>query len=238
MTVQGLSVFFGASQVLKDVDLSLVQGSVHALIGPNGAGKTTLVNAVSGVVKPRAGVVKLGDRDVTGISSARIARAGVGRTFQHPQLFPTLTPTETIAVVRASRRGAGDDALQSFMLDTVRSIVDELPDLPACRLSFGHQRLLELARAAALLPSVVFVDEPVSGLDEAERNRMRGLIADFARVSAVCLIEHDMRVVSDLASTVTVLDQGAVIATGDPSVLTNDAAVRRAYLGEQSVATS
>jgi branched-chain amino acid transport system ATP-binding protein len=104
-------------------------------------------------------------------------------------------------------------------------------------LTFGYQRLLELARVAALLPTVVFMDEPVSGLDEEERERMRRLIGDIARATAVCLIEHDMRVVSDLATTVTVLDQGAVIASGDPTEVSNDAAVRRAYLGDESVAT-
>ena len=236
LTVKGLTVVFGAATALSEIDLSLEVGQVHALIGPNGAGKTTLVNAVTGVVRTRVGRVHLGDRDVTGWRPARLARYGVGRTFQHPQLFAALTPREHLAVVRRSKHRTVSEKAQAVTAEIVATILEQLPDDSARRLTFGHQRLLELARVAALAPDVLFVDEPVSGLDQAERDTMKDLIGSLSTVSAVCLIEHDMRVVADLATAVTVLDQGRVIASGPPSVLATDDRVRAAYLGGESLA--
>lgn len=232
LTVSGLTVVFGASTALDNVSLELCSGEVHALIGPNGAGKTTLVNAVTGVVGVRSGTVVVGGTNVTGWSSARLARHGVTRTFQHPQLFATLTPRQHLDVVR-TRPASGAADVWSALAD---ELVSGMADVPARRLAFGDQRLLELARVVALAPAVVFVDEPVSGLDRAERDRMKANLRAVASHAAVCLIEHDMRVVQDLAAAVTVLDQGAVIASGPPSVLASDERVRAAYLGGGNVA--
>lgn len=222
-----LSVVFGAATALDSVDMKLEPGSVHALIGPNGAGKTTLVNAVTGVVAPSSGEILLDGRNVTGWGASRLAREGVCRTFQHPQLFATLTPREHLDIVRRSEESNAG----ALGAEAAAALIRELPDAPASRLGFGDQRLLEFARVTALGPSVVFVDEPVSGLDSAERERMKTLIESLATTAAVCLIEHDMRVVADLASFVTVLDQGRVLAHGTPSLLTENEQVRLAYLG-------
>lgn len=221
-----ISVTFGGFQALTDVHLTARSGEVHAIIGPNGAGKTTLINVVSGVVSADSGSVMLDGVELIGLGQPAIARSGLSRSFQHPEVFQSLTPRQHRTACRPKAKA--DPALAAV----VAEILERLPDVPAGELDFFDRRLVELARALAMHPRVLLLDEPVSGLDDAERQEMSRLVARLTEQGlCVVLIEHDMRVIRSLADTVTVLDEGRVVATASPDDLARDPKVVRAYLG-------
>lgn len=225
LRTDGLDLHYGAQAVVADVALSLAPGARHALIGPNGAGKTSLVNLLAGTVRPEAGRILLGGRDVTALPPERRARLGLGRTFQVNQLFATLTPAETLTL-------AGDGADPAPLLD--RFGLTEVAHRPTAALAYGQQRLLEIATALATRPRVLLLDEPAAGLPEAER---RGLIATLAALPAevaVLLIEHDIDLVMAFAARISVMVAGRIIAEGAPAEIMADARVRAAYLGTRA----
>jgi branched-chain amino acid transport system permease protein len=233
LRAEGVSLAFSGLQVLRGVDLELPPGETLGLIGPNGAGKTTLVNVLSGFQAPDSGSVFLDRVDVTGWSPPRLARAGLGRTFQAALPFAGLTVVESVAVgamgVGVGRRRAVDvaaDVLQRLGLD-------EQAQSPAGLQPPGDQRLLGIARALATGPRYLLLDEPAAGLNNEE---CRGLVAILRKViedfgCAILLIEHDMNVVMDLCSQVQVLDDGETIVVGTPEKVQTDPAVVEAYLG-------
>lgn len=222
-----LDVRFGEFVAVDSASLSCSGGTVHAIIGPNGAGKTTFVNAVTGLVPAHSGEILLQGVSVQGRRPVDLARAGVSRTFQHPEVFDSLTPEQHLRACRPSSQARVE------VMALGHDLVRQLPPKQALALDFYQRRLLELARALAMGPAVLFLDEPVSGLDEDEREEMAKLLASAAGLGvAVILIEHDMRVVHRLADEVTVLDNGAVVATGAASVIAADPEVARAYMGE------
>jgi branched-chain amino acid transport system permease protein len=238
LRAEGVSLAFSGLSVLRDVDLALPPGEALGLIGPNGAGKTSLVNVLSGFQAPDSGRVVLDGADVTGWSPARLARAGLGRTFQSALPFTQLTVLESVAVgamgVGVGRRravGIAADVLERLgMLERASS--------PAGLQPPGSQRLLGVARALATGPSYLLLDEPAAGLNEAECRELvailHGVIQDFG--CAILLIEHDMNVVMDLCSRVQVLDDGETVAVGSPEEVQADPAVVEAYLGTSFVA--
>lgn len=222
----GLSVDFGGFRALDGVNVRCRSGQIHAIIGPNGAGKTTFVNGITGLVALSSGHVLLGGRSLSAKRPEKIARAGISRTFQQPEVFDSLTPQEHLVACRPGLHGIRAAAPKA------RDLVSRLDDVPATELSFYSRRILELARALAMCPLVLFMDEPVSGLDESEREAMSAMVTDVAALGvAVVLIEHDMRVIHNLASEVTVLDLGVVVARGTPAELAANRAVARAYMG-------
>lgn len=228
LRTEKLEVAFGNFVALGEVDFSCVAGEVHAIIGPNGAGKTTFVNAVTGLVPTRSGVVRLAGRDITGRKPVAIARTGLARTFQHPEVFDSLTPAQHLLAVRPGPGAAAGP------LALAEELVASLPNDLADRLSFFHRRVLELSRALAMGPQVLFLDEPVSGLDEGEREEMSKMVARSADEGvSIVLIEHDMRVVRRLAASVTVFDNGEVVTSGPATDVLSNAEVIRAYMGEQ-----
>jgi branched-chain amino acid transport system ATP-binding protein/branched-chain amino acid transport system permease protein len=238
LRAEGISLAFSGLQVLRGVELALPHGEALGLIGPNGAGKTTLVNVLSGFQAPDSGRVILDGADVTSWSPARLARAGLGRTFQAALPFAGLTVVESVAVgamgVGVGRRRA---------VDVAASVLERL-DLsaqsqsPAGLQPPGNQRLLGIARALATGPRYLLLDEPAAGLNDEERRDLvailRGVIEDFG--CALLLIEHDMNVVMDLCSQVQVLDDGETVALGSPEEVQADPAVIEAYLGASYVA--
>lgn len=233
LRAEEVSLAFSGLHVLRGVELELHPGEALGLIGPNGAGKTTLVNVLSGFQAPDSGSVFLDEAEVTSWSTARLARAGLGRTFQAALPFAGLTVVESVAVgamgVGVGRRRAVDTAenvLESLGLD-------EQAQRPAGLQPPGNQRLLGIARALATGPRYLLLDEPAAGLNDEECRELvanlREVIRDFG--CAILLIEHDMNVVMDLCSQVQVLDDGKTVAIGSPEEIQAHPAVVEAYLG-------
>ncbi len=233
LSAEGISLAFAGLRVLKDVDLTLVPGEVLGLIGPNGAGKTTLVNVLSGYQRPDAGTVSLDGTVVTAASPARLARRGLGRTFQAALPFPQLSGLENVAVgamgMGASRRRAVATATDVL----TRLDLLELAAVPAGLIPPGSQRLLGVARALAIQPRYLLLDEPAAGLSEAEGEQLaeilRNVLADFG--CGILLIEHDMSIVMKLCPRVQVLDDGTTLLVGSPQEVQADPAVIESYLG-------
>ena len=237
LRAEGISLAFSGLQVLRGVELVLPHGETLGLIGPNGAGKTTLVNVLSGFQAPDSGTVLLDGADVTNWSPSRLARAGLGRTFQSALPFAGLTVVESVAVgamgVGVGRRRAVEVAANVLE----RLGLSEQAQSPAGLQPPGNQRLLGIARALATGPRYLLLDEPAAGLNDEERRELvailRGVIEDFG--CAILLIEHDMNVVMDLCSQVQVLDDGGTVAIGSPEEVQADPAVVEAYLGTSYV---
>ena len=238
----GLSRGFGGIRATDGVSLRLEKGGRHALIGPNGAGKTTLVNLLAGVLRPSAGRVLLDGEDVTGLRPDERARRGLARTFQVNQLFPAMTPLQTVALAVAQRRGEGrrwwralgrlpaamDEAAELLGRFGLADAVDErVSGLP-----YGRQRLLEIALAVACRPRVLLLDEPAAGVPEAERGAILAGIAALPAEVSVLLIEHDMDLVFRFAGRISVLVAGALLTEGTAAEVAADPRVRAVYLGE------
>ncbi|HUC04639.1 MAG TPA: ABC transporter ATP-binding protein [Acidimicrobiales bacterium] len=230
LSVGNVSVHFGGINALSSVSLTARAGEVTGLIGPNGAGKTTLFNVISGLQRPDRGQVHLGGRDITRLGPHRRARLGLARTFQRLELFGTLTSSDNVRVaLEASRRTSGRPA--TGVLEKVG--MEASADLLVSSLPTGAARLVELARALSIDPSVLLLDEPCSGLDERETAVLGDLLVSLAAEGrAVVLVEHDTDLVLRVCSTVHVLDFGEVIASGSPDEVRRDPAVQAAYLGQ------
>lgn len=228
-----VTVRFGGLTAVNDVTLQLAQGEVLGLIGPNGAGKTTLVNVLSGFQRPAAGSVAVGDADCTRLARHDFAGAGVVRTFQAVRLFKGLTVSENVEVGYVAA-GLGRFAARR----RAREILDELglgakAERLAAGLSYGEERRVGLARALAVNPRYLLLDEPAAGLAPAEADQLRDVVgAVRAKYGCgVLVIEHNMAFVMELCERVQVLDGGRTIAEGRPAEIRANADVRRAYLG-------
>ena len=241
LSAQGLVKKFGGIVATHHVDLQLTSGARHALIGPNGAGKTTLINLLTGVLPPTAGRISLEGQDISHLSPHERVRRGLVRTFQINQLFDSMTPLETLALVVSQHRGQGgfwwsrlgqdtqvsqraEDLLTQFHLeDVMHQTTREMP--------YGKRRLLEIAIALACEPRVLLLDEPVAGVPAGEREELLATVAALPSEVSVLLIEHDMDLVFSFAQRMTVLVNGAVLTEGTPDQIANDPRVRDVYLG-------
>jgi ABC-type branched-subunit amino acid transport system ATPase component len=249
LVVRGVRRSFGGVRALDGVDLTVERGSVHALVGPNGSGKTTLLNLVSGFYKAESGTISVGDQRLDNLRAAEIARLGVARTFQTPKLLVGNSALDNV-LVAADQSAKG--SLAGTVLHTPAARADDrrgralaarslqqtgLGDAPlitAELIPHGTQRLLEIARAMALRPAFVLLDEPAAGLSSAEAELLTVAIRGMARAGVgVLLVEHNLPVVFGLADVVTVLHQGRVIASGPPAEVASDEEVVRVYLGRQ-----
>jgi branched-chain amino acid transport system ATP-binding protein len=235
LEARNLNVRFGEQHAVRDVSVSVDRGEIVGLIGPNGAGKTTMFNAISGVQRC-TGTVHLDGIDVSAAPPHRRARLGMNRTFQRLEVFGSMTAFENIRTAaeicaRAHReplRGAVAVAGQTVELLGLEHVADRRAD----SLPTGQARLVELGRALATHPKVVLLDEPASGLDDVETERLAVVLASLRdQGMAVLLVEHDIDLVMLLCSTICVLNLGALIATGTPEQVQADSHVREAYLG-------
>lgn len=225
LQTSGLTRRFGGLTAVDTVDFALPEGQVHALIGPNGAGKSTFVGMVSGRIEASSGSVTFDGRDVTGLPAHRRIQAGMAYTFQITSIYARLSLYDNIALaVRRRDRDAGHAAL-------ARVGLADRGDQVAGDLSYGHQRLLEIAMGVAQAPRLLILDEPTQGLAESEVEGFNAIINGLRGETTILLIEHNMNVVMALADAITVLDQGAVLATGSPTDIRANAAVQAAYLG-------
>lgn len=240
---------YDGNRVLLDVNISVERGQVHALIGPNGAGKSTLFKIISGEIGPSSGRVELDGVDITGISPRVLTKRGVGRNFQVPRVFNGLSVAGnlTIALEAADRwrkRDSRQDGhwvssprlwVREQSLETLQLLgVPHLLDRPVDELAHGDRKLVELALTLAQDPTLLLLDEPMAGMSPDEVYRCADVIAKLQRERdlTVLLVEHDMETVFRLASQVSVLVGGVVIASGAPDHVRQDAAVREAYLGK------
>ena len=231
---------FGGLQAVSGVALRLERGEIRAIIGPNGAGKTTLVSIISGRYRPTTGRVAFKGRDITAMKPWDRVLHGIVYTFQVTSIYRNLSCYENVALSSQRRLMSGwADRIalrEQRVADRVKSALlqvglAECEDLRADALPYGHQRLLEVAMALALEPELLILDEPTQGLAEAEIAALCDLVRSVSRQATVLLIEHNMPVVLSLAERITVMDQGRIIAEGDPAAIESDAEVQRAYLG-------
>jgi branched-chain amino acid transport system ATP-binding protein len=225
----GLTLHFGGLRAVDGVDFTLQPGEIHALIGPNGAGKTTFVSLLSGRRLPQSGTIRLAGEDITRLPAHARVRRGIAYTFQITSIFPRLSVFDNVALAVQSHGAADLPAKTRAALARVG--LDAFEDQEAQTLSYGHQRLLELAMGFALNPRVLILDEPTQGLAASEIAGFKSLIRGVAPQMTVLLIEHNMEVVMDLATRITVLNFGQVLATGTPAEIRANPAVQEAYLG-------
>ena len=254
LEARNVRVRFGGVMALDDVSISVPPRSLIGLVGPNGAGKSTFFGVCSGLIRPNRGQVLLAGRDVTEASPQARARLGLARTFQHPELFPGLTVREHLTLAYRARRSRARLWSDMFTAASLRKpgaeeaervgallellALGDLADTVVDVLPLGACRLVEVGRALAAGPSVVLLDEPLSGLDTQEALRLADALRRAVREEgiALLLVEHDVAMVLSLCAHIYVLDFGLLIAQGDAATIRNDPAVRAAYLGDEPVA--
>jgi branched-chain amino acid transport system permease protein len=239
LVADGITVRFGGFVALEDAGVRVRPGDVVGLIGPNGAGKTTLFNVITGIVDEQAGTVTLGDRDLTAEPPHRIARAGLARTFQNLRVFGTLPVHENVALAALSAARYRPD-VPAVDVDVLveQAGLTAAAGRPAAKLDYGSQRRLELARAAALAPAYLLLDEPTSGMSDAESLAMVEHVRSTARLvgAGVLVIDHDLAFITRISDHVVVLASGRMLAEGTADAVRADPAVAEAYLGRSAVA--
>ena len=245
LSVQSVTKRYAGVTAVNRASFDVAPGTVHGLIGPNGAGKSTLINVIAGLYRPDEGGVLLGGRDLGPTDTAARSRAGLARTFQNLQLIEALTVRDNVMLGITPTRGLAADfaawwrgrdfehseraeahAILAFL--GLAGVADRLPS----ELSYGHRKLVELARAIAQRPRLMLLDEPIAGLNPNEAQAIAGVIERLRELGVtVLLVEHNMEFVMRLCDTVSVLDHGELIATGTPAEIQRDERVIRAYLG-------
>ena len=246
MVAKGIHKSYGRVRVLEDVDFDLEEGEAHVVIGPNGAGKTTLFRCLSGESRINGGTITLAGRDITGLDGWQRVKLGIGRSFQVARIFPDMSAFENLIVAIETRERVDKGLKSTFGLVAPRSevreeaerLVAELGlegrlDEPASTLSHGDKKRLELAMSLALKPKLLMLDEPTAGMSPSDRAEAVRLISQVRERYGLTLLltEHDMEVVFGLATRLTVLHHGTIIASGEPHAVRAEPRVREVYLG-------
>jgi branched-chain amino acid transport system ATP-binding protein len=244
LEVRGVTKTFGSLIAVREISLTVAAGELRAIIGPNGAGKTTFFNLITGFFPPTAGEIVFDGRPVTGLTAQQRVKLGMGRTFQVTEIFPELTVRENVRIAVEVGAGyglrpwLGQDAAEEVRREGSRVValagLATKADRLVGEMAHGDQRAAEIAMALALKPRLLLLDEPTAGMGDQETYQIAGLIRRLHRDSryTIVLIEHDMRVVFQLADRITVLDQGRFLAEGAPADIAGNPAVQAAYLGQ------
>lgn len=242
LVVNNLAKHFGGLKAVDDISFVVKRGSVHALIGPNGSGKTTTLNVLSGLYTPTAGAVQLDGQDITHFAPHERTASGLGRTFQNIRLFRSMTALENV-IIGVERPGNPVDHAPIALEGRARSALNfvglgDRADELVTSFSYGHQRLIEIARAVAGNPTLLLLDEPAAGLNSTEKMELRDLLKRIAAKGlTILIIDHDMTLVSEVAEHITVLNFGRRIADGDAVSVLNHPDVVTAYLGSDANAS-
>lgn len=230
LEVEALAKSFGGIRAVRGVSFAVARRDIVGIIGPNGSGKSTLFNLISGRIAPDAGRVLLDGREVTGLGAWRIARAGLGRTFQIPSLFDNMTVRENLfaAAVEGDWRGAPERAQEALELLQIGDVADHL----AAELSGGQQKLVEFGRVYMRAPRVVLLDEVTAGVHYSIRRIILAALTRLRDAGATFLvIEHDMELIQEICDRILVMHQGALVASGTFEEVAQDREVQQAYLG-------
>ena len=246
LEITGLVKRFGGLLATDHLSMSLEPGEIHAVIGPNGAGKTTLINQLGGEIRPDAGRIVFGGRDLTHEPPHRRSAAGMGRSYQISSVFTDFTVLQNVALAvqahaghsfRFWRAAAQESALTAPALAALAQVgLSERAQMPVAALAHGERRQLEIAMTLAGAPKLLLLDEPMAGMSHAESENVVRMLAALKGRYTILLVEHDMDAVFALADRITVLVYGRPIACGTPEQIRNNAEVREAYLGDQEEA--
>jgi branched-chain amino acid transport system ATP-binding protein len=249
LEVSGLTKHFGGVMAVEHINFKVNKGEIFALIGPNGAGKTTVFNLLTGMIPPDEGEAKFKGKCLTGLRPFQIRNIGIARTFQNLQLFNSLSALENVMVgaylsgrkgfIQSLLRLPGVAGEEELVRKKSLEVIEELGmgrdiNTPASALSFGKQRLLEIARVLSGSPELLFLDEPASGLNAGETKKLANYLKKLKENGlTLVLVEHDMETVMDVADRILVLNFGTAIAEGTPAVIQRNDEVKKAYLGEE-----
>ena len=241
LETEGLTKEFAGFVAVREVNLRVERGKIHALIGPNGAGKTTCFNLLTKFLTPTSGRILFNRNDITGLSPADVARLGLVRSFQISAVFPHLTVLENVRIALQRRRGGSFDFWRSSrVLDQLNGRALELiadvglasfANWAAVELPYGRKRALEIATTLALDPEVLLLDEPTAGMGHEDIQRVTALIRSVSADRTVLMVEHNLSVVADLSHCITVLTRGRILAEGDYETVSANPEVREAYMG-------
>lgn len=247
LKISDLTLSFEGLIASKEINLDVEKGTITALIGPNGAGKTTLFNQIAGAIKPDSGKIIFNEEDITGLKPHEICSKGIARTYQVIKLFNKMTVLDNVLVGMhtINKRSFITDVLKTKKVRNIEKEclneahkildflnIDNLWILPAESLSYGQQRLLEIARALASKPKLLLLDEPAAGMNEKEKLDLSDMIKKIVNTGiTVLIVEHDVKMVMNLADKIYVLNSGEKLAEGSPNEIANNKAVIEAYLG-------
>jgi branched-chain amino acid transport system ATP-binding protein len=241
LETRDLTKEFRGFVAVKDVNLRVRRGTIHALIGPNGAGKTTCFNLLTHFLTPTRGRISFKGQDITGLRPSDIARLGLVRSFQISAVFPHLTVLENVRIALQRRRGSSFDfwrserileGLNERALELIAAVgLGDFAGMPAVELPYGRKRALEIATTLALDPEMMLLDEPTAGMAYDDVARISALIKTVAANRTVLMVEHNLSVVENLSSIITVLSRGEVLAEGDYATVSRNPDVIQAYMG-------